>query len=304
MSVTQPFTSNLSRKLELKHILVTTDFSEYSRFALKQAAAIARLHGSDIVVLHVVPPEPAMNYTVEPAPWRYEPETLRRRNDMSVVDREILSCLQHEYIVRTGSIASVLGRVIEERAISLIVIGTHGRTGVKKFILGSVAEQVFRLADCPVLTIGPDIEARLLSHGCFQSVLFATDFSTGSKQALPYALRFAEESHARLTLLHVLEEGSMAAIYLHQQLSRNAREQLESMMPRNANHAYCVEMEVVGGYPVEEILRVARQKQADLIVLGVHKASRFGAHTSSHLPWTIAHTVVCHAKCPVLTVRG
>jgi nucleotide-binding universal stress UspA family protein len=194
--------------------------------------------------------------------------------------------------------------VIKARDISLVVLGTHGRTGIKKLLLGSVAEEIYRLADCPVMTVGPDIEPKLLTHGRFESILFATDLTAGSKLALPYALGFAAESHARFTLLHVLEEGSVAAMYLHEQLAKNARKQLETMVSAHLNIEFPPDVEVVSGYPVEEILRMARNHQADLIVLGVHKASSLGSRTSAHLPWTIASTVVCHAKCPVLTVRG
>jgi nucleotide-binding universal stress UspA family protein len=304
MSAVQPASTVAVPKLELKHILVTTDFSDFSRSALRQAAAIARLHGSDLVVLHVVSPEPMINTALEPATWKYETVLQQARDEMSAAEKDTIADVKHDYLVETGSLKPVLDKVIKDRDISLLVLGTHGRTGLKKIFLGSVAEQIYRLADCPVMTIGPDIEPKLLTHGRFESVLFATDFTAGSKHALPFALGFAAESHARFTLLHVLEEGSVAAMYLHDQLAQNARRQLETMVPAHVNVASPPDVEIVGGYPVEEILRVARKNQTDLIVLGVHSASGIGSRTSAHLPWTIASTVVCHAKCPVLTVRG
>jgi nucleotide-binding universal stress UspA family protein len=155
-----------------------------------------------------------------------------------------------------------------------------------------------------VLTIGPDVSPELHTHGRFQSVLFATDFSEGSRHALPYALRFAIESQARLTLLHVLEEGSVSALYLHDRLLAHAQEELRRMLPEQGKLASSAGVEVASGYAVEEILRIAHKHQADLIVMGVHKSTGLGARTSAHLPWTIAQSVVCHAHCPVLTVRG
>lgn len=304
MSAVQPASPTGIPKLELKHILVTTDFSECSRSALKQAAALARLHGSDILVLHIVPPEPIINSALEPATWEHDAMEQQAREEMNRAEQETISDVKHEYMVENGSLKDVLDNVIRAREISLVVLGTHGRTGLKKIFLGSVAEEIYRLATCPVMTIGPDIEPKLLTHGRFQSVLFATDFTEGSKHALPMALGFALESQAHFTILHVLEEGSMAAMYLHKQLAKGAREQIEAMVPAQIRVSSPPDVEVVSGYPVEEILRVARKNQADLIVLGVHKASRVGARTSAHLPWTIASTVVCHAKCPVLTVRG
>lgn len=304
MSAVQPASPLAVPKLELKHILVTIDFSEYSRLALQQAAALARLHSSDVVVLHVVPPEPIINSALEPATWEYDSILQQARSEMAAAEKETLADIKHQFLIESGSLKTVLDRVIKERYISLVVLGTHGRTGIKKLFLGSVAEEIYRVADCPVMTIGPDIEPKLLTRGRFESVLFATDFTAGSLHALPYALGFAAESHARLALLHVLEEGSVTAMYLHEQLAKNALKQLEAMVPAHLNIELPPDVEVVSGYPVEEILRMARKNQSDLIVLGVHKASSFGSRTSAHLPWTIASTVVCHAKCPVLTVRG
>lgn len=304
MSAVQPSSPTSLPKLELKHILVTTDFSECSRSALQQAAAIARLHGSDILVLHIVPPEPIINSALEPPTWEYDTMQQQAKEEMSLAEKETISDVKHEYLVEGGPIQEVLRAILKEREISLLVLGTHGRTGLKKIFLGSMAEEIYRIADCPVMTIGPDIEPKLLTHGRFESVLFATDFTEGSRHALPMALGFAQESHARFTMLHVLEEGSVAAMYLHDELSKNAREQIDAMVPAQVRVSSPPDVEVVSGYPVEEILRVARKNQADLIVLGVHKASGIGARTSAHLPWTIASTVVCHAKCPVLTVRG
>jgi nucleotide-binding universal stress UspA family protein len=255
------------------------------------------------LVLHIVPPEPYINSALEPATWEYEDVAQRGREEMAKYEVETISDIKHDSLVETGSFPSVLTRVVKERDISLVVMGTHGRTGIGKCILGSVAEQIFRTADCPVLTIGPDIEASLLAQGHFRSVVFATDFSAGSKHALPFAVGFAQESGARLTLMHAVEEGSFASMYLHEQLVSNASAQLAEMV-RDICLPHPPSVEVVSGYPVEEILRIARKSNSDLIVLGVHKSSGIVARTSAHLPWTIASTVVCHAKCPVLTVRG
>ena len=305
MAATHPTPAVELPQLFLKHILVPVDFSEFSKTALKQAAAIARLHGSDLLVLHVVPPEPIIYSALEPVTWEYELVLNRARLEMQALeDSGEFSDLKHEYSVQTGALEPVLLRSIREHDTSLVVLATHGRSGIRKLILGSIAEEIFRTAPCPVLTLGPEVSTTLLTHGCFQSVLFATDFSEGSRHALPYALGFAQESKARLTLMHALDEGSVTALYLHDQMHANARTQLSQMVPLQFKLPTPPDIEVVSGYAVEEILRVARKNEADLIVLGVHKSSGIGARTSAHLPWTIAHSVVGHARCPVLTVRG
>lgn len=291
-------------QLELKHILVTTDFSEYSRMALKQAIAVARLHGADLTILHLMPPEPIIYSALEADSYSSEADRDRLFPQIEKIEEEEgISSVAHQFLLERGPLDEVLERVVRDRQISMLMLGTHGRTGLRKVFLGSVAEEIFRMASCPVMTIGPEIPAQLLRHGKFNSVLFATDFSSGSQHALPYAIGFAQESQARLTMLHVLEEQSVTAMYMHDELMKAARQRMLDMIPWPALLA-STEFELVTGYPVESILRVAREHNADLIVLGVHKSSGMGARASAHLPWTIAHSVVCHAKCPVLTVRG
>jgi nucleotide-binding universal stress UspA family protein len=305
MATTHPTPAVELPQLCLKHILVPTDFSQYSRHALQHAAAIARMHGSDLVVLHVVPPEPVVHSTFEAPTWEYDIVMNRVVQEMKTIEAEAaIDDILHDFVIQPGSLEYSLLRIMGERDISLVVLGTHGRSGIRKLILGSVAEEIFRIAPCPVLTIGPDVSPELHTRGRCKSVLFATDFSGSSRHALPYALDFAMESQARLTLLHVLEEGSVSALYLHDQLLSHAEQELKKMLPGQGKLTLLSGVEVASGYAVEEILRVARKCQADLIVLGVHKSSGLGARTSAHLPWTIAQSVACHARCPVLTVRG
>ena len=205
MAAVQPVSLSSISKLELKHILVPTDFSVCSRAALKQAAAMARLHGSDLLVLHVVPPEPMIQNALEPATWEYMDLVGHAQAQMQQADTEgLLAGIPHQLLVESGALEPVISQLITAREISLLVLGTHGRSGFKKLLLGSVAEKIFRLANCPVMTIGPCESPSLLTHGRFQSILFATDFSSGSMQALPYAIAFAQESASQLTLMHAV----------------------------------------------------------------------------------------------------
>ena len=305
MATVQPVSFSSVPGFQLQHILVATDFSDCSRHALMQAAALARSHKSNIVVLHVVPSEPMIQNALEPASWEHQDRIHRAQSEMAsaeIVDS--LAGVPYELLVEDGALKAVLAATIQDREISLLVLGTHGRTGMKKVLLGSVAEQIFRLAECPVLTVGPREPSALLTHGRFESVLFATDFSPGSLHALSYAIAFAQESKARLTLMHAVEEGSVTALYLHERLLADARKRLDELVPQNAGFAFAPEVEIVDGFPFDQILAIAAKKKADLIVMGVHKSGAFGARTAAHLPWSIAQSVVCHAKCPVLTVRG
>jgi len=104
--------------------------------------------------------------------------------------------------------------------------------------------------------------------------------------------------------MHAVEEGSVTAIYLQERLLADARKRLESLVAAHAHVVSPPEIEVVSGCPVEEILKVAEKKQADLIVMGAHRSNGFGALASAHMPWTIAQAIAGHAQCPVLAVGG
>jgi nucleotide-binding universal stress UspA family protein len=180
-----------------------------------------------------------------------------------------------------------------------MILGTHGRTGAMKLLLASVAEEIFRRASVPVLTIGPSVRKGFHTGGQFRRVLFATDFTREAQTAAPYAISMAQENQARLLLLHVMRDPDIKASKRTPQDSvANVMHQLYELVPPEAEFCATVRF----GDPAERILEAAMELEADLIVLGVRDAGKnLGAAT--HLERTTAHTVVAHAPCPVLTVR-
>lgn len=215
-----------------------------------------------------------------------------------------LAGLPHEEIVEWGAgVWPSVERAIKHSAIDLIVVGTHGRTGVEKLLLGSVAEEVFRHSPVPVLTVGPVVRHGVHGGARFHGVLFATDFSPHSLGALPYALSLAQENQARLTLFHVLSHNETSLSTLNQTAMAAARSKLKELLPEGADNWCQPEMLVAIGDPASRILELATLQRADLIVLGVRSvAEPLGPGT--HLGRAIANKVVAHAMCPVLTVRG
>jgi len=189
---------------------------------------------------------------------------------------------------------------IEDKGIDLIVLGTHGRGVIGTLVLGSVAEQVLRHATCPVLTIGPDVAPSLVDREKLSHILFATDFSEGSLLALPYALSLAEENNAELTLMHAMEELQPLPVKYSKELLADYRQRLWDLVPEDANLWCKPQVAVELGEAASSIVREAHDRQVDLIVMGVHR----GGTVVSHLPWTVVHSVVRHARCPVLTTRG
>ncbi len=307
-------TIELKQSVALKNILLTTDFSVVSRKAVPYAAAIARSHGSKIYLVHVIVPEPRTFIPIEPLPADLDYRRAKAELDLkNFVGADSLADISHEVLLKHGPIWDVVSALIQQDEIDLLVLGTHGRGGLKKFFLGSVAEELFRLASCPVLTVGPAVPNDLACTKEFRRILFATDFGPASLHALPYAISFAAESHARLMLLHVVPPVPVRDIgpywypgtdLVEQQKTAKARYigRLQDMIPPDANLPFEPEFLVDFDFAPDSIVKIASIIQADLIVMGVNQSS--SARAAAHMPWAIAHEVVCHAPCPVLTVRS
>ena len=201
--------------------------------------------------------------------------------------------------------------MIHEQNIELVVLGTHGRGGLKKLVLGSVAEEVVRRAGCPVITVGPHIDVPLSSTGEFHKILFATDFHPASAKAFEYALLLANQSQAKLILLHLMPPAALPGpgrTFYHEKainewqarVRASTKQKLEELLP--ASVKLWSEPEYVVGFDfvAEGILKVAAEQKADLIVMGANRS--MSAKVSAHVLGAVTHEVICHAKCPVLTV--
>jgi nucleotide-binding universal stress UspA family protein len=300
----------------LKNILFATDFSPSSQAALPFLRAIAERYGSTVHVLHVLTPEPMLELPLDMPPELDADRVAAQFALNTLLAGKPFGNIASTATVARGPLWNVLAGFIEERSIDLIVLGTHGRRGLRKLVLGSVAEQIFRLARCPVLTINPHSAIAGKAPTRIAAILFATDFSSGSHRALPYAESLARTNHAHLILLHAVSAGAEivpidlsaqeAAVELPSEFAAqalaDAREQMAEMVSCGTIRELAPEIIVEYGAAAETILSVAKSKQADLIVMGAHRAP--GSLIASHLPWATASMVVCQAHCPVLTVRN
>jgi nucleotide-binding universal stress UspA family protein len=290
-------------RVTLNNILYLTDFSEPSEAALPFAAAVAREYGAKVFAYHVLIPAAYVYAAPELVTVGLEAQEEAAEQSMKRAEAQ-LTGVPHEMIVeRAAEIWPPLAQAIKDYNADLIVLGTHGRTGAEKLMLGSVAEEVFRKSPVPVLTIGPGAHRGAHAGAKFHKILYATDFSKESLAAVPYAVSLAEENQARLVLLHVMKPSANPLTEREaQDLISNATFQLHEIVPVSAELWCTAEAMVREGNAAEKILEVAQEKGADLIVLGVRDApGRLGAAT--HLERATAHKVVAHAKCPVLTVR-
>jgi len=291
-------------RIALKNILFLTDFSEPSEVALPYAIAVAREYEATLHALHVLIPQPYTYTTMELGNLAMEAQEEAAEDAMRRVNAQMTG-LAHQSIVVPGvGVWPSAEQAITQCSADLIVLGTHGRTGAQKILMGSAAEEIFRRSPVPVMTIGPAVRAGVHSAAHFRRVLFATDFSEESKAALPYAISFAQENQAELMLLHVIPERKDQATLTSQSISvAEAMHRLHELVPAEAELWCRPEPMAKCGKPTSAILDAAEEFGADLIVLGIRKAAGVpGAAT--HLEISVAHNVVAHAKCPVLTVRG
>ncbi len=281
--------------LSLKSILFATDFSVASMQALPYATSIARQFGSKLYIAHVVPPE---DYPIGLDSYDESAQAGCRRAEpklKSVLDSAPCRGLSCEALIGSGDVWIGLSDFMRRHVTGLLVMGTIGRTGLKKLLLGSVAEEAMRESRCPVLTVG--LESHPAEEGRFRHVLYATDFSTGSLAGAPFALAFSKSYGARLTLVHALE-GLPESPYLDAQM---ARVRLRELVPHRVDLGPEPEIIVEMGSPADVILKAADDTASDLIVIGARGAGAL-ARLASHFG-SVAHKIVCRALCPVLTVR-
>jgi len=291
-------------RLTLNNVLLLTDFSEPSEVAIPFAMAIAREYESKVYALHVLTPVPLAYASPHSVAAAMEGLEERAQTGMQRVDAQLVGVPHETVIVRGESVWASVEQALSECAIDLVILGTHGRTGAIKLLLGSVAEEIFRRASAPVLTIGPSVRKGVHSGGKFRRVLFATDFTKEAQSAAPYAISMAQQNQARLLILHVMRDPHFnKRSKTPEDTVANAMHQLYELFPPQAELWCRPEATVRFGNPAERILDATIEIGADLIVLGVRAAAGH-LDAATHLERTIAHKVVAHATCPVLTIRG
>lgn len=284
--------------ISLKSIVFATDFSPAAMNALSYGADLARRFGAK---LHIVNATEVTKYARPPQTWRNldearNLETQRLRDSLQTQFPNV----ENEIQVWEGTVEHVLAASVDRANADLVVLGTRGRTGVGKLLLGSSAEEVLRNASCPVLTVGP--HALKQQPWSLKEILYATDFSPASLSAAQYAVALAQEYKARLTLLHVIEDPKVGELVQSSELTASSLRLLRNLVPAGAIMSSEPRFEVSQGAPADKILKLAGQVNTGLIILGAREPSGVpGAAT--HLPIATVHKVVAQAPCPVLTVR-
>jgi nucleotide-binding universal stress UspA family protein len=289
-------------------ILLATDFSQPAQRAYAYAAKLATALSTRMVILNVLEGPPGLDR-------EFPVNTLYLKQLQEEADRELTRLVRLakkagvsvEPWLEYGNTAHCISQAAEKTAAALIVLGTHGRTGWNRALLGSTAEAVVREAPCPVLTvrmteepIGPPDTVAI------ECLLVPIDFSECAQEALEYAARLAKQLNARLRLVHAMTSAAYPLDFALFGVS-------EEMALREKVHAHLDELVSVVkadgiaaesvseiGAPADVILKHAKEEGAGAIVMGTH-----GRRGLSHLALgSVAEYVVRHAACPVFTVKS
>jgi nucleotide-binding universal stress UspA family protein len=300
--------------LTIRKVLFPTDFSSSSQQALLHAVRVARDYGAELHVLHAIvlyeedPHDPAHHFP--------EPERIReiladlaeKRMGKLVREEEIPDIVLKMVQRRDISAAPPILEYAQEEGIDLIVMGTHGRRGVRKWLMGSVTNEVVRFAPCPVLTVRGEGDPVPVEK--IRKILVPVDFSTHGEEALQVACALSSRHGAEVDLVHVVPDGLHPSLYQitvgglsepHMGIAEKVEASMEQFLAaasqcegiRASSHA-------LEGHPAREIVRFARNHGSDLIVISTH-----GLSGVLHLLLgSTTEKVMAGAECPVLVTRA
>jgi nucleotide-binding universal stress UspA family protein len=280
--------------ITFEHVLVPTDFSEISRRALEYAKAIAKLGNSELLLVHVTPP--ANLITPPEAAWvdlaevqSLEEEQLEQ-SGAALRSEGFLA----QAISLTGALYEELLSAVKRYKADLIVLGTHGKKGLERLLLGSDAEAVLRQAHCPVLSVGPAVPALRDKTWRIREVICATNLTPSSAEVVAYAHKLAALYEAELVLFHVKS-------------SSDPEEDVDWVSFEEAFHQYVPEdlgkrswlrTRLASASPATNIVDLAKERGSDLIVMGARPTSS----VATHLARGTAAKVLAEAPCPVMTI--
>jgi nucleotide-binding universal stress UspA family protein len=276
-----------------EHILVPTDFSDVSRRALEYAKQLAKQGSSELLLVHVNPPVTMI--TPPEAAWIdvSEVESLREEQ-LNQSGAELRSQgYRAQAISLSGPLQDELLSAVKQYKVDLIVLGTHGKKGLERLILGSDAEAVVRHAHCPVLLVGPAVPDLGKSLWRLREVICATTLDPKTAEVAAYAHKLATLHGGELVLFHVKKPGN------EDDTDWVAFEQaFHHYVPQGLGTSSWLRTRLADAAPGMSIVELARQRGSDLIVMGAHPASSMATHLA---PGTVAK-VVMQATCPVMTL--
>ena len=297
-------------RVQLKHLICTTDFSDLSNRAIPYGIALANEFDARLYVCHVIGLPSAAIYgeiLVDPEEQKNKALAFAQAQLKQIIGEQRLNW---EPLISVGHIADEINRLAEDKMADLVITATHGRSGLKRLILGSVTGRLVRTLPCPILIIpGPqqDVPAVEIQGFKFQRILVGCDFSKVSSLALQYGLSMAQEFQSELHLVHVIEPPAYRNFNrsktesgedFEPDLRDYLKEKLRKMVPEDA-HNWCTPKTILlEGKSDEELTGYAVSNKIDLIVIGV----RGQGLVEKLFVGSTTERVIGRAACPVLSV--
>jgi nucleotide-binding universal stress UspA family protein len=287
-------------KISIKNVLFATDFSPATETAFSYAVTIAKRYGSTLYVAHVINVESFDLLESETART-----TLKKAHDEA--QRKITQLLASQplepdrcrIVVADGAISETLLDILTRNHVDVAVIGTHGRRAFRKLLVGSVAEEVFRMSPCPVLTAGPKM-ASVPSGNGLHHILYPVEFAPDTSKAAEYAVSLAERYFAMLTVINVREDMPTSP-NTAEQFTEPFERWIKDHVPADSGLSNRIRFERGFGSATDSILDFAAKETVDVIVMSVRPLDPVMA---AHLPKPdTAYELISRAPCPVLTIR-
>lgn len=290
--------------LSIRRVLFPTDFSDGALRAFPQAVYLANWHDAELHIVHVTVPSGGPNKTLPVSQgtlgqWLKTSGVERKKSSWADLDR--LTIVQKR--IESGVPAEQLVGYVDDEDIDLVVMGTHGRRGLRRTMLGSVTEEVVRKASCPVLTVRT--EAAEAPGRTVRRILVPIDFSAASETAVQYANEIAQTYGAELHLLHVVEEVVYPAPYgveparlPTQEIVSRVEKTLGDMAREGIGYEH-VQISATVGYAPSTILDYVEENDVDLIVIATH--GRTGLDRM--LLGSVAERVIRRSSAPVFVVK-
>jgi nucleotide-binding universal stress UspA family protein len=286
--------------ITINKILCPVDFFPASDAAVTYAAGLASHYDAKLHLLHVVSPVVPMAYefpmhTVDITKSLQETSTQELRQLQARVSQGGVNV---QIGLSLGDVYDEIKRAIKVVKPELVVMGTHGRRGVERWLMGSTTEKLLRHTPVPLLTISAK-EERPMANPQFRRILVTTDFSDGTADALAYAFSIAEENESRVTLLHVLPDtaANLSGKY-RDPLIKGVQKELDGFVPAEARTWCDVVTRVETGVPYRVILKTIEDEQIDLLVMNIHGKGML----DRALLGSNAERVVRAALCPVMLI--
>lgn len=279
-------------------IVVATDLTD-TDYLLPHAVAQAKASKASLILVHAVLPHEAIPMEAGAIPY-YDP--LRMDRDARLLLENLARDIREQGVdcitaVRHGFVPDVVTELVSSTCAGRLIAGTHGRRGLKRLVLGSVARQLLEVMEIPVCTVGP--RAHKGTRGAPTRILHPVSLGGSHETSAALSLALGQQFGAEVVLLHVIAPGPGTSRDPGRPVAE-ATEALERLVPREARERTQVLVRIALGTVVSEILSIAEEKQADLIVLGVH------APAHSWLPGTepAAYRILVSAPCPVISLRA